>query len=67
MGYPDAKVIDKNPQELLEYDCDILIPAALERQIHLGNADRIKAKLIGEGIPIYIGSLSIYIYSFILS
>jgi glutamate dehydrogenase (NAD(P)+) len=29
-------------------DCDILIPAALENVINAGNADRIKAKIIGE-------------------
>lgn len=32
----------------LEVDCDILIPAALENQITIDNADRIKAKIIAE-------------------
>ena len=32
----------------LEYDCDILVPAALENQITSENAPRIKAKVIGE-------------------
>ena len=35
-------------RELLEAECDILIPAALEGVINLGNADRIKAPLIIE-------------------
>lgn len=34
---------------LLEHECDILIPAALENQIHADNAPNIKAKIIGEG------------------
>ena len=35
--------------ELLELDCDILLPAALGNQIHAGNAHNIKARLIVEG------------------
>ncbi|MCK4509762.1 MAG: Glu/Leu/Phe/Val dehydrogenase [Desulfuromonadales bacterium] len=46
-GYPDAEyVADGN--SLLEADCDILVPAALESQIHEGNAEKIKANLIIE-------------------
>jgi glutamate dehydrogenase (NAD(P)+) len=36
-------------KELLETDCDILIPAALENQITEANADKIKAKIVAEG------------------
>ena len=36
-------------KELLELDCDILVPAALESQITKENANNIKAKLIVEG------------------
>jgi glutamate dehydrogenase/leucine dehydrogenase len=36
-------------EELLETQCDILIPAALENQITEANADRIKAKIVVEG------------------
>lgn len=42
-----AKIIDE-PAKVLELECDILIPAALERQIGLRNVHNIKAKLIGE-------------------
>ena len=37
-----------NSGDLLEMACDILIPAALENQIHEGNADKVKAKVIAE-------------------
>ncbi|KPC68156.1 Glu/Leu/Phe/Val family dehydrogenase [Laceyella sacchari] len=35
-------------QELLELDCDILVPAAVENQITAKNADRIKADIVVE-------------------
>ena len=47
LDYPGATNFAKNT-DALEYDCDILIPAALENVINGKNADRIKAKLIGE-------------------
>jgi glutamate dehydrogenase (NAD(P)+) len=48
LNYPGAKNI-ANSMELLETECDILIPAALENQITKDNAPRIKAKIIAEG------------------
>ena len=35
-------------QELLELECDVLIPAAMENQITAQNADKIKAKMVAE-------------------
>ena len=34
--------------DLLEVECDILIPAAIECVIHRGNAERVRAKVIAE-------------------
>jgi len=42
-----GKQIDR--EKLLFQDVDVLIPAAMENQIHQNNADKIKAKLIVEG------------------
>jgi glutamate dehydrogenase (NAD(P)+) len=47
-NFPGAKNFAKNT-DALEYECDILIPAALENVINGENAPRVKAKLIGEG------------------
>ena len=46
-GYGDAHM-ESDGAKLLEAECDILIPAALEGVINMGNADRIKAPLIVE-------------------
>jgi len=46
-GYP-AATFTKDGASVLEKDCDILIPAALEGQITADNAAKIKAKLIVE-------------------
>ena len=45
-GFPGAKDVT-NP-EVLEVECDILIPAALENQITVHNAENIKARLVAE-------------------
>ncbi|MGA9349218.1 MAG: Glu/Leu/Phe/Val dehydrogenase [Anaerolineae bacterium] len=47
IGYPGADVISN--EEILELECDILVPAALEGQITAEIAPRIRAKVIAEG------------------
>jgi glutamate dehydrogenase (NAD(P)+) len=37
------------PEEFLETECDVLIPAALGGMIHQGNADRLRCRMIVEG------------------
>ncbi|MEM0946155.1 MAG: Glu/Leu/Phe/Val dehydrogenase [Pseudomonadota bacterium] len=46
-GYADAQYV-ADGLSVLEHECDILIPAAIEGVINLGNAARIKAPLIIE-------------------
>lgn len=47
--FADAEDVNKiSNEELLLQECDILIPAALENQIHTENAHLIKAKVIVE-------------------
>ncbi|WP_040604547.1 Glu/Leu/Phe/Val family dehydrogenase [Sagittula stellata] len=46
-GYPEANAI-ADGDKVLEEDCDILIPAAVEGVINTGNADRIRARLVIE-------------------
>lgn len=45
--YLDGEPIDNSA--LLECDCDVLVPAALEGQITAANAERIRARLVVEG------------------
>lgn len=46
-GFPAAE-FSEHGNEALEMECDILVPAALESQIHAGNAMSIKANMIVE-------------------
>jgi glutamate dehydrogenase (NAD(P)+) len=47
VGYPEAEAYD--PKQLLQADCEILIPAATENVITSQNASGIKAKIVCEG------------------
>lgn len=48
-GYPDKKIKKVSNEELLQLDCDFLIPAALENQVSSDNAGKLKCKFIVEG------------------
>ncbi|MDQ3951400.1 MAG: Glu/Leu/Phe/Val dehydrogenase [Actinomycetota bacterium] len=45
-GFPGADAITN--EELLEIDCDVLVPAAIEGVITVKNADRVRAKIVCE-------------------
>lgn len=45
--YPDADKVTN--EELLELECQILAPCAVSNQLHAGNADRLKCKVVVEG------------------
>ena len=47
LDFPGAKNV-KTSADVLELECDILVPAALENQITKDNAAQIKAKIVGE-------------------
>ncbi len=46
-AYPGVERVTNS--ELLELECDVLVPAATENQITSQNADRIKCKVLAEG------------------
>lgn len=46
-GYPEGDAITN--EQLLELDCDVLIPAAIERVIHKDNAKKLKCRILAEG------------------
>jgi glutamate dehydrogenase (NAD(P)+) len=47
LGFPGTKTL-KERNDWISIKCDILVPAALESQIHKDNAKKVKAKIIGE-------------------
>ncbi|MDX2065451.1 MAG: Glu/Leu/Phe/Val dehydrogenase [Fimbriimonadaceae bacterium] len=49
-GIRDFKDAEKiSNAEMMELECDVLVPAAISAQIHAENANKIKARLIVEG------------------
>jgi glutamate dehydrogenase (NAD(P)+) len=46
VGFPGSEEISNT--DILELECDILVPAALENQITHVNADRVKARIVAE-------------------
>jgi glutamate dehydrogenase/leucine dehydrogenase len=47
VNFPETEPIDN--ESLISLPCDILIPAAVEGQIHKDNANNVKAKIVLEG------------------
>jgi glutamate dehydrogenase (NAD(P)+) len=47
IGFPGSEEMMQR-DEWIGIDCDILVPAALESQIHANNAKKVRAKVIGE-------------------
>jgi glutamate dehydrogenase/leucine dehydrogenase len=47
VGYPESRPVSN--EQLLELECDILVPSALENQITGANATNIRAKIVAEG------------------
>ncbi len=45
-GHPDYQ---EGVDCIFPFECDVLVPAALEQAINITNADNVKAKLIAEG------------------
>ncbi len=49
LNYPGATSYGKEDRrKIMEFDCDILVPAALENEITYKNAEKVKAKIIAE-------------------
>ncbi len=46
VGFPGGERVDNH--DVLEYDCDVLVPAALEKVITAENAPRVKARIVAE-------------------
>lgn len=49
-GYPGAEESNtQNPLEFMHKPCDILLPAAIEKSVNKGNAEKLQCKIVLEG------------------
>jgi len=48
-NYPGADTVSEHPQQFLLQPADCMIPAAVEKSLHRGNAEHIQCKAIFEG------------------
>jgi glutamate dehydrogenase (NAD(P)+) len=48
LKFPGAKTYTDTPAQVLEVECDVLVPAALQDQITLANVDRLNCKMVAE-------------------
>jgi len=46
-GFADS--LECDPDELLTRTCDVLMPCAVERSIHAGNAEKLSCRILAEG------------------
>jgi glutamate dehydrogenase (NAD(P)+) len=48
LHFPGAQTFTDDPAKVLEVECDVLVPAALQNVVTLQNADRLRCRLLAE-------------------